>query len=79
MNKPYVHYHRIITLDDGYQISIIHKTDISYGEDKGLFECAIKTPDGSIDDEKLKGHLDFDQVAEYIRKAKEEHNDNKES
>jgi hypothetical protein len=75
MEKPYVHYHRIITLDNGYQISIIHKTDISYGEDKGLFECAIKTPDNHVVNKSVTGYLDFHEVAAYIRKAKKKHND----
>jgi hypothetical protein len=78
MNKT-TWYQRKINLDDETTISIICKEDISYGHADNLFECALVAPDGSIDDEKLKGHLDFDQVAEYIRKAKEEHNDNKES
>jgi hypothetical protein len=78
MNKT-TWYQRKINLDDGTTISIICTQDISYGHMDKLFECALVAPDGSIDDEKLQGYLDFDQVAEYIRKAKEEHNDNKES
>jgi hypothetical protein len=74
MNKT-TWYQRKISLDDGTVISIICTEDISYGHADKLFECALVAPDGSIDDEKLKGYLDFDQVAEYIKNAKEQHND----
>lgn len=72
--KNYVKYARRIKLDDGYEISIIHKTEISYGEQEGLFECAIMTPENLCINDSVTGYLDFHEVAEYIRKAKEEHN-----
>ncbi|CAB4159329.1 hypothetical protein UFOVP704_80, partial [uncultured Caudovirales phage] len=40
-----------------------------------LFECAMVEPDGNVNHDSVTGHLDFDQVAEYIKKAKEIHND----
>ena len=73
----YVRYKRRIKLDDGYQISIICNHDVSYGHANRLFECAMILPDDlGVDDDSVTGHLDFDQVAEYIKKAKEIHNDN---
>ena len=72
--KNYVRYSRRIKLDDGYQISIIHKTGISYGDLEGLFECATMTPENLCLDDSVTGHLDFHEVAEYIKKAKEQHN-----
>jgi len=67
-------YQRKIQLDDGTIISIICTDGVSYGHADKLFECALIAPDGSIDDDLLKGYLDFDEVAEYIKKAKEKHN-----
>ena len=67
-------YERKIKLDDEYQVSIICKQLVSYGEDEKLFECALIEPDGNVDGESVTGYLDFYQVAEYINKAKEQHN-----
>jgi hypothetical protein len=67
-------YERKIKLDDGYQVSIICKQAVSYGEDEKLFECALIEPDGNVDDESVTGYLDFHQVAEYINKANKQHN-----
>jgi len=74
MDKP-TWYKRKIKLDDGTVISIICTENISYGHEDTLFECALITPSGRIDDDSVTGHLDFHQVAEYINKAMEEHND----
>jgi len=74
MNKTTWYQHKI-KLDDGAVISIICKDDISYGHADNLFECALINPNGSIDDDSVTGHLTFHQVAEYINKAMEEHND----
>ena len=68
-------YERKIKLDDGYQVSIVCKQLVSYGEDEKLFECALITPDDYVDDDSVTGYLDFHQVAEYINKAKEKHNE----
>lgn len=72
----YVRYKRRIELDDGYEISIICNHGVSYGHENRLFECAMIEPDGDVNNDSVTGHLDFDQVAEYIKKAKEIHNDN---
>ena len=69
-------YDRKIKLDDGYVISIICKQLVSYGEDEKLFECVLITPDDHIDDDSLEGYLNFHQVAAYIDKAMEIHNEN---
>ena len=73
MNKS-TWYQRKIKLDDGTVISIICKEDISYGHSENLFECALINPDGCIDDDSVMGYLTFHQVAEYIDKAMEKHN-----
>jgi hypothetical protein len=73
MNKTW--YQRKINLDDNWLISIICTQDISYGHADLLFECAMVEPDGDVNHDSVTGHLDFDQVAEYIKKAKEIHND----
>ena len=73
MNKTW--YQRKIKLDDNWFVSIICTEDISYGHRDKLFECAMIEPDSGVVDDSVTGHLDFDQVAEYIKKAKEIHND----
>jgi hypothetical protein len=72
---PQTHYARRIKLDDGWEVSIICKHLISYGEDEKLFECAMVNPDNYIDNDSVTGYLDFHQVAEYIRKAREKHDE----
>lgn len=73
MNKS-TWYQRKIKLDDGTVISIICTEGISYGHEDKLFECALLKPDGCIDDDSVIGNLTFHQVAEYIDKAMEKHN-----
>lgn len=68
-------YHRKITFDDGWELSIICKDHISYGHKEHLFECALISPTDGIDDNSVTGYLDFDDVAKYIRKAARKHND----
>jgi len=72
-------YERRIKLNDGYKIHINCKQLVSYDEDEKLFECALITPDEHIDMDSITYNLDFHQVAEYINKAKEKHNDDRNS
>lgn len=74
MNKSTWYQHKI-KLDDGAVISIICTEGISYGYEDKLFECALINPNGEIDHDSVTGNLGFHQVAEYIDKAMEKHNE----
>lgn len=62
-------YDNKITFPNGYTISIICKSGISYGADQGLFEIAVIDTNGDILDD-VHGYLSFEQVAEWIGKVR---------
>ena len=69
-------YDRTIKLDDGYVISIICRQLVPDCEEEKLFQCALFTPDDQLEPDSEAFGLNFHQVAEYIDKATEKHNEN---